>query len=266
MIGAWEKVRYTYAYKTSDGARHEASMDAQSREDVFAALREKGIKAIKVVAADGSRANGEVRGVRKRVVAAFVVCAALLAGLVVFLTLRVPGSARLVAKPLPRQMIVGDRSRVDPSKVGFERRAEAFLARFAEPGRPFSAPECDWPSKKEFEEALSSAIEYVESDHTEQIDLKRMVVWMEHELRRYVGAGGYYSGYIRELISRQEKEISERNKAQRRLDELIKCGNDQKAAYDYWSRANAALRTMGIYPLELPPSLLSLQASETTDL
>ena len=38
-------MRYTYAYKTSDGVRHEASMDAESREAVFEALRAKGIKA-----------------------------------------------------------------------------------------------------------------------------------------------------------------------------------------------------------------------------
>ena len=33
-------------------------MDAESREAVFVALRKQGIKAIKVVAADGSKANG----------------------------------------------------------------------------------------------------------------------------------------------------------------------------------------------------------------
>ena len=54
-------MKYTYAYKTSDGVRHEAAMDADSREAVFEALRAKGIKAIKVVAADGSKANGEER-------------------------------------------------------------------------------------------------------------------------------------------------------------------------------------------------------------
>ena len=61
-------MKYTYAYKTSDGTRHEEAMEAPSREAVFEALREKGIKAIKVVAADGSKANGEIRGIRKRVV------------------------------------------------------------------------------------------------------------------------------------------------------------------------------------------------------
>lgn len=62
-------MRYTYAYKTSDGVRHEDSMNASSREDVFVELRKRGIKAIKVVAADGSKANGETRFiVRKRFV------------------------------------------------------------------------------------------------------------------------------------------------------------------------------------------------------
>ena len=43
-------------------------MNAASRDEVFKELRKQGIKAIKVVAADGSKANGEIRGVRKRVV------------------------------------------------------------------------------------------------------------------------------------------------------------------------------------------------------
>ena len=53
-------------------------MEAESREAVFSALREKGIKAIKVVAADGSKANGEVRGYRLRTVIAVGVIAAVL--------------------------------------------------------------------------------------------------------------------------------------------------------------------------------------------
>ena len=65
-------MKYTYAYKTSDGTRHEASMSASSREEVFTELRKRGVKAIKVVASDGSKANGEVRGVRRRVVLAIV--------------------------------------------------------------------------------------------------------------------------------------------------------------------------------------------------
>ena len=77
-------MKYTYAYKTSDGTRHEATMAAESREAVFAELRKQGIKAIKVVAADGSKANGEIRGVRKRMVVLAILIAALIAGTAVF--------------------------------------------------------------------------------------------------------------------------------------------------------------------------------------
>ncbi len=74
-------MKYFYAYKDSDGVRHEAALEAESREAAFAALRARGIKAIKVVAADGSKANGEVvlRGVRKRMVAAIAGLTALVA-------------------------------------------------------------------------------------------------------------------------------------------------------------------------------------------
>lgn len=77
-------MKYTYAYKTSDGVRHEASIEADSREAVFESLRAKGIKAIKVIAADGSKANGEIRGVRKRVLAASVIGAVIVSGVLAF--------------------------------------------------------------------------------------------------------------------------------------------------------------------------------------
>lgn len=65
-------MRYTYIYKTADGVRTEGRFDAQSRDEVFAALRKRGIRPIKVLAADGAKANGEIHGVRKRVVSLFV--------------------------------------------------------------------------------------------------------------------------------------------------------------------------------------------------
>lgn len=82
-------MKYLYAYKTSDGKRHEDSMDAASREQVFAALRKQGIKAIKVTAADGSKANGEIRGIRKRVAALIALFAALSGGVLIVVGLLV---------------------------------------------------------------------------------------------------------------------------------------------------------------------------------
>lgn len=41
-------MRFTYTYKTSDGVRHEAGIEARTRDDAFAALRTQGIRPIRV--------------------------------------------------------------------------------------------------------------------------------------------------------------------------------------------------------------------------
>lgn len=89
-------MKYAYAYKTSDGVRHESALDAASREEVFEELRRRGIRPIKVVAADGSKANGEVRGVRKRMAFLLALCAAALAGTLVYFALTRPEPPRRI--------------------------------------------------------------------------------------------------------------------------------------------------------------------------
>ena len=53
-------MRFTYTYRSSDGERHSAEIEAESRDAAFAKIRtELGIKPIKVVAAEGeSRQDG----------------------------------------------------------------------------------------------------------------------------------------------------------------------------------------------------------------
>ena len=107
-------MKYTYAYKTSDGTRHEATMVAKSRDDVFAELRKRGIKAIKVVAADGSKANGEMHGVRKRVVATLVALVAVGVGIVAYFSGTRSGGdlgdsvATAFATGQDRRQVIGD--------------------------------------------------------------------------------------------------------------------------------------------------------------
>ena len=276
VLGAWWLVvgamRYSYAYKTKDGTRHEATMVAESREEVFVRLREQGVKAIKVVAADGSKANGEIRGVRKRVVIAAVLATAVLAGGAVFLAFnRLAGESdetyrENVAVPLPRQEILGDRKRIEvlPSEVG-QSPVDAFLAKFAEPGRPFSAPQDTWPSREAFEEAFHNPLKVSEKDFTEQIDLKRMIEGMKREMKKYLRCGGLVSGYIRELIKRQNTEIAYREKAEKKLFELLAQKGGRQAAYDYWVKANAQLQSMGIYALPLPNRLSQMQSAIDLD-
>ena len=60
--GTYEKMKFTYTYRSSDGERHAAEVEAESRDAAFAKIRtELGIKPIKVVAAeDGSGASSNV--------------------------------------------------------------------------------------------------------------------------------------------------------------------------------------------------------------
>ena len=271
-------MKYTYAYKTSDGVRHEDSMNASSREEVFETLRAQGIKAIKVFAADGSKANGEIRGVRKRVVVASIVVAALAAGLIAFLVgRRVPTPPELpppsviqtpppaeqhIVTALPRQEIQGDRKRIGKADEVFDNKADAFFARFAEPGRIFFAPESDWPSAEEMESALKEPLKVADDELTEIIDLKRIVAGIRRELRLYIQGGGTSEGFIRELVKRQEYEIATRKRAVDRLSELLnnKASKDKlKEAYTFWLTSNAQLASMGIFPIPIPEILRDYQ-------
>ena len=110
------------------------------------------------------------------------------------------------------------------------------------------------------------------SELTEHIDLKRIVSGMKREMRAYLAGGGTVDGYLAELEKRQKLEVSYRERAEQKLNELLSAANGQdarspsgrdslKAAYAYWLKANAQLQAMGIYPLALPDTLRSYQMS-----
>ena len=280
-------VTFTYFYKTSDGIRHEAEIGAPSRDEAFAALRERGIRPIKLLAKDGLPANGEVRGVRKRAVAAIVVSvaavAALATGAVAFaLGRRTPPSAPVVvtpqgpvtftsASPLARQRIPGDRLRIEnvPTNL-FAFASEACLAGYAEPGRPLPAgAQLD---EADVRAALAKPVMISSRDFTEHVDLKRIVAGMKRELNAYLAGGGTVDGYAAELVKRQKMEIAYREKAAARLQELLAAPGEKSrsagtsaAAYAYWLKANASLQAMGIYPLELPEALRAYQLTLDID-
>ena len=254
-------------------------MNASSREEVFESLRAQGIKAIKVVAADGSKANGEIRGVRKRVVATSIVAAAIIAGLVAFLvgrrvptpppeapsspaTAKTPATPPVVyrnAKPLARQTINGDRQRIEAAAASLTNAAERLLAAFAEPGRSIPKLAAERPTDAEFEDALRNPIRIAETEFTEAVDLKRIVAKMKSDLRRYLADGGTIDGYLEEVVKRQKLEVSYREKAERHLARLCASSPQKKinkaGAYEYWLKANAQLQSMGIYPLLLPDAI-----------
>ena len=253
-------MHYTYAYKTSDGVRHEDSMEASSREAVFEALRARGIKAIKVVAADGSKANGEVRGVRKRVVAASIVVAALAAGLAVYLAVgqglfspdEGNGSTPSFLTAGTRRQVIGDAAVVEKGvRTGwadaFEREGDRFLASFAIPGVEAGQRST---SEGEIRRALGERVPAAPGDSIEARQIKAMVEGMKREARAYVAAGGTLVGYGKRLVERQEAEIAIRGRVKADLEAAA--GRMERDEFEaYLEERNDELRNLGLRPVVL---------------
>jgi len=257
--------------------RHEAEIESPSREAVFETLRKRGVKAIKVMAADGSKANGEIRGIRKRTLFVCIACFSIATAIIAYTLARQTGESSFqlplqLARPLPRQEINGDRARVLKAHEVFSDVGERYLSWFAEPGRELPQSLCSAPDDSIFERALDRRITYTDSEFTETIDLKRMVAGIKVEFRCYLNGGGMVSNYVANLVNRQKIEIAMRQKhidaLQKILSAPLQCSKEEvsngrrrqlDSAYSYWITANAELRTMGIFAIPLPDSLLHYQ-------
>ena len=247
-------MKYTYAYKSSDGSRHEASMDAESREAVFESLRKKGIRPIKVIAEDGSKANGEIRGVRRRVVGVAAVLAAIVAVIATSLYNRVS------APPLPefesgqtRRQIIGDTAIIDKGIATgwsdvFPEEGDRFFASFAIPGVRAGQRNT---TVEEIKAALDRDVEVSDSDGLEARQVKSMVAGMKAEARAYINAGGSIVDYGKRLTERQDAEIAIYERAKAEIDHARKTMS-QDDFIALWEGRNDQLRNLGIklVPLE----------------
>lgn len=251
-------MKYTYAYKTSDGKRHEASMDATSREAVFETLRKEGIRPIKVVAADGSKANGEIPDTKNT--KAIAVGAVAVSTLVLLFALYAFFVARNSTSELPRfvaeqtrRQVIGDAAVVDKGIATgwsdvFPEEGERFFASFAIPGVKAGQRNT---TVKELEAALGRFVAVKPSDGVEARQIKAMVEGMKDEARAYIKAGGNIVEYGKRLTERQDAEIAiyERTKAEVERARETMSRDDFLA---FWEERNDQLRNLGIrlVPLE----------------
>ena len=256
-------MKYTFAYKTSDGLRHEDSLDANSRDEVFQVLRGRGIRPIKVVAADGSKANGEVRGLRKRAVFALVALAALVAGVVAYLGGERTGAATAAnsATSAPRHQIYGDPATVEGLERGdfaahLPRVGDQMLAVFAQPGRLMCAKganprRIDEKSYEAFEAysknelAAENDIAINSADSREITELKQIVNEMREEMREYLANGnGTPRSYWRRLNERTAQEMQIYERTRRELE--------KETSEEVWEQKNDALRRLGLRTIPNP--------------
>ena len=259
-------MRYTYAYKTPDGVRHEDSMNAVSREEVFAELRKRGIKAIKVVASDGSKANGEVRGVRKRVVAVIALGVGIAVGLVAYL-----GGARssivAAANPetmSPRHQIYGDPATMEALERGdfrnvLSREGDQMLAIFAQPGKLMCAKGANprrwvtgngeqgtvFEAYAKDELSADKDIQIAANDPREIRELKQIVNGMREEMRGYLANGnGTPRSFWRRLNERTLSEIQIYERTRRELE--------KETRPEIWEQKNESLRILGLRSIPTP--------------
>ncbi len=256
-------MKYTYAYKTSDGVRHEDSLDANSRDEVFEVLRGHGIRPIKVVAADGSKANGEVRGLRKRAVFALVALAAAVAGVVAYFGGERSGAATAAnyAMSAPRHQIYGDPATVEGLERGdfaahLPRVGDQMLAVFAQPGKLMCAKganprRIDEKSYGAFEAyakndlAVENDIAINSADSREITELKQIVNGMREEMREYLANGnGTPRSFWRRLNERTEQEIQIYERTRRELE--------KETSEEVWEQKNDALRRLGLRTIPNP--------------
>ena len=275
-------MKFTYTYRSSDGQRHTAEIEAESRDAAFTRVRtELGIKPIKMMVAE--EANRSPSGHDKRdrfrrilwgtvILAGTILAAAFGAWWFMgraarpetepYQVMTPQGAVTLsTATPLPRQTIPGDRRRIADAAATFKHPAETWLARYAEPGRqpPVSL---ETPPAADFGIALREPIRIASTDFTEVVDLKRIVTGMKREMNAYIAGGGTIEQYLSELVKRQKLEVSYRENAEKRLEGML---SKPKEAYAYWLKANASLKSMGIYELPLPPALHGYQAGLDLD-
>jgi len=251
-------------------------MNASSREEVFAELRKRGIKAIKVVAADGSKANGEVRGVRKRAVATLVALAAVCAGIVAYFggTRTAAVTAANSAISSPRHQIYGDPAIMEPIERGdfggiLSRDGDKMLAIFAQPGKLMCARGVNprrldkislsdvgargqelgaaqvFEAYAKDELGADKDIQIPAEDSREVRELKQIVNGMRDEMREYLANGnGTPRSYWRRLNERTLSEMQIYERTRRELE--------KETRPEIWEQKNESLRILGLRTIPAP--------------
>lgn len=238
-------MKFGYSYKTPDGVRHEEVFSAKTKEEVFASLREKGIRPIKVWPIY-SRFH-----VRKSVLAIAVLIIALGISLYYSFSKNLEVSTES-SNSSPRHQIYGDPARMEELessgyKTVLPSPGDRFLAAYAIPGKIISQNGLIAPAKAT---AILKAVVNVDllitdNDAVEVKELKRIINGMKQELRVYLSDGlGTYESYVQRLRERQEEEM--------RIYERVKQELETVTDMNIREQRNESLRAMGLKTIPRP--------------
>ncbi len=245
-------MRYTYVYRTGDGVRRTDALDAVSRDAAFAELRARGIRPIKVVAADGSRENGAAKPVRWRVLAALALF--LIAALFIPSLFRPAASEPEFLTSRTRRQVIGDAAVIERGiRTGwadvFPSEGDRFLASFAIPGARAGVRNV---TEGELTRAIDETPAPAAEEGIEARQIRAIVAGLKDEAKAYVAAGGTIAGYASRLAERQDAELAVHARVRTELDRA-RDTLPEESFLSLWEEKNAALRRLGIHPIPLEP-------------
>lgn len=259
---------FSYTYKTSDGIRHEGEIDAPGRDEAFTALRQRGIRPIKVVGRDSTHASTWRVRLVVAVLSGIVVALAYLLyvekhetpsdasvprttrGVLETAPVEVPSGNRL-ARPRARKPIAGLVKFSDGLdkllSATFTHPAEVYVARFAQPG--LEVPPTDEKAtldmlEYDLQDALDDPIFILSDDSRAIADLKRIVSGIKEEVSLLLTSGKSIEDVRVWLEGRQKMEADYRQQIVSRL-EIGELSADE---------ANGMLVSMGFAPVDAPPT------------
>ena len=254
-------MKFLFEYQDKANKRHKGALNAATRADAYAQLRQRGIKPIRCDEAPGF--FNLLFGKGKRwlaigILATLCVTLAIVVGRGV-LTAPQPSSVEESFDSPIRRQIIGDAAIIEKGlRTGwaevFDAEADRFLASFAIPGVPPAV-------RTTTEEKLREALDNEPSKHPnlpniqtalEARQIRAMVSGMKDEMRRFIAAGGTIREYGERLVARQEQEIGYYNRAKQEIDFAAKEGLAEREVLSLWEKRNASLRKMGIRLVSMP--------------
>ena len=249
-------MKFLFEYQDKANKRHKGALNAATRADAYAQLRQRGIKPIRCDEAPGF--FNLVFGKGKRWLAIAILAVACVVLAVIIHSTPTPSTYTSFDSPIRRQ-IIGDAAIIEKGiRTGwaevFDAEADRFLASFAIPGVPPAV-------RTTTEEKLREALDNEPSKHPnlpniqtalEARQIRAMVSGMKDEMRRFIAAGGTIREYGERLVARQEQEIGYYNRAKQEIDFAAKEGLAEREVLSLWEKRNASLRKMGIRLVSMP--------------
>ena len=268
---------FKYSYKTSDGVRHEGEIDAPGRDEAFSALRKQGIRPIRLLEAGDPRKEAG-HGRRWLWLAAVFLLMALVVLLAVLLykeksiprengtadvtnissgvpqprrgieslVVELPSGER-IARPRARRPIPGlhpfSKAMDKLFAATFAHPAEAYLARFAQPGLEvpaISAGKVIEMLEDDLRDTLDDPIIIRTEDPREVAELKRIVSGLKEETALLLNSGKSLEEIKNWLEGRQRMEADYRK-------QIIRRNEDGMLSLE---EANGLLVSMGFAPRE----------------